>query len=60
VGHYERTTRNRRDTVKLTHNGKTKCMAEWAEDLGVTPQAIRYRLNAGYSIEDIFTKPFRE
>jgi hypothetical protein len=51
--------RNRRDTVFLTFNSQTKCLADWAKELNVTPQALSYRVRNGYSTEDIFTKPFR-
>ena len=52
--------RNRRDTVKLSFAGQTKCLAEWAKDLAVSPQAIAYRLKAGYSVDDALSKPFRK
>lgn len=52
--------RNRRDTVWLTFNGKTKCLADWAETLSVSPQAIGYRLRSGYSVEEALSKPFRK
>lgn len=51
--------RNRRDTVRITFNGKTKCIAEWAKELNVTPQAISYRIKAGYLPKEIIEKPFR-
>ena len=52
--------RNRRDTVWLTFNGKTKCLADWAQTLSVSPQAIGYRLRSGYSVEEALSKPFRK
>lgn len=52
--------RNRRDTVWLTFNGKTKCLADWAQTLSVSPQAIGYRLRSGYSFEEALSKPFRK
>lgn len=52
--------RNRRDTVYLSYKGKKKCIAEWAKELNVSPQAISYRLKAGYSVEEAITKKFRD
>jgi len=36
---------NRRNNVLLTFNGKTKTMAEWAYDIGITKQALFRRIN---------------
>lgn len=51
--------RNRRSNTKITYMGKTKVITEWAEELGVSVQAISYRLKSGYSPEDAVSKPFR-
>lgn len=51
--------RNRRSNTKITYMGKTKVITEWAEELGVSVQAISYRLKSGYSPEDAVAKPFR-
>lgn len=39
---------NRRSNVYLTYNGKTQTMKEWAEELNVPYQTIRYRHTKGY------------
>lgn len=52
--------RNTRNNHFLEHNGNKKCITEWAELLGVTPQAIHYRLRNGYSILEALEKPFRK
>ena len=36
--------RNRRDTKYLTHNGVTKPLAQWAEDLGIKPSTLQQRI----------------
>ena len=36
--------RNRRDTKYLTHNGVTKPLAQWAEDLGIKPSTLKQRI----------------
>lgn len=51
--------RNRRSNTKITYMGKTKVITEWAEELGVSVQAISYRLKSGYSPEDAVSNPFR-
>lgn len=37
--------RNRRNNRLLTHNGKTMCMSEWAEFLGIGTDTLSRRLN---------------
>lgn len=49
------TTRNRR----LTWNGRTMTVTEWARKLGVRSQAIQHRVDRDWTIERIFTQPFR-
>jgi hypothetical protein len=56
---YKEQNRNRRNNTKITVDGETKTISEWAEDIGVSVQAISYRLRVGYSQEDAIKKPFR-
>ena len=49
------TTRSR----YLEWNGERKTVVEWAEELGVRGQALQHRVTRGWSIERIFTQPFR-
>lgn len=49
--------RNRRSVVLLTHDGETKCIAEWAEQLGLRAEAISSRLRRGWSTYDALTTP---
>ena len=41
--------RNRRNNVMLSHDGKTLCLAEWAETTGLPRKVIEYRLKCGWS-----------
>lgn len=50
---------NIRTNVNLTYNGKTQCMAVWAEELGVDRGTLWQRLNKGWSVEKTLTTPFR-
>ena len=49
-------SRNRRTTVLLTFNGKTQTLTEWAAELGLTRQALGYRLRNGWPLERVLTK----
>lgn len=48
---------NRRNNLRLTANGRTQTLAEWAAELGVPKSSIRYRLARGASVEDALFKP---
>jgi len=48
---------NRVDTVMLTIDGETKCIAEWARVSPVSDPAIRARLRAGWPVEDAVFSP---
>lgn len=47
--------RNKQDTFLVEAFGETRSVHDWADDLGITPQAIRYRLKKGWSPEDAVT-----
>ena len=47
-------TRNRggkRATRLYTFNGKTMCIADWAKEIGITPQSLQKRLNKNWPLE---------
>lgn len=47
-------TRNRggkRATRLYTFNNKTMCIADWAKEIGITPQSLQKRLNKGWPLE---------
>lgn len=45
---------NRRTNRFVVHEGKTQTIAQWAEELGMSRQALRYRLDHGWSIKEAF------
>ena len=45
-------TRNRRNVVKLTYNGRTMSCAEWSAELGLAPGTVNNRLHKGYTVEE--------
>ncbi len=47
--------RNKRTNRLLTFNGQTKCIAEWAEEVGIHHDTLRARLNLGWSVERALT-----
>jgi len=48
---------NKRNNVIIEYNGEKLNLAQWAKKLGVNREMIKYRFNAGWSPEDILTKP---
>lgn len=43
--------RNKQKNIFLCYNGKTCCISEWAEKLGINKGTIRARLKRGWSVE---------
>ena len=51
---------NRRDNVWLVVNGEKKIQEEWCSEYGISPQALRYRLDVmGLPVEEALTRPLR-
>jgi len=42
--------RNRRNNRMVTINGRTQCLAAWAEELGINEATLRYRLTRGKTV----------
>lgn len=51
---------NMRTNINLTWNGKTQTVAQWARELGWKKGTFEQRVNAKWSLEDIFNKPVKE
>lgn len=51
--------RNTRRNRMLTLNGRTLCVAEWAERLGMSDATILSRLGRGWSVERALTTPVK-
>lgn len=47
-------SRDRRSNRFLTLKGETLTLAEWAERIGMTPEAISARIKRGYSEDELF------
>ncbi len=48
---------NKRNTLLITYNGETLCIAEWARRVGIQDATLYYRFKRGWSIEDAMTIP---
>ena len=42
--------------VNLTFDGKTQCLSAWARELGMTPSALKFRIDSNWG-DDAFKKP---
>lgn len=49
--------RNKRNNVRVTYNGETHCLSEWAEIFGLKYVTFRQRFYAGWSMEKIANTP---
>jgi hypothetical protein len=47
--------RNKRNNVFLTHDGQTKCLAEWADEIGMDRSTLSLRIKAGWSAAKALT-----
>lgn len=53
--------RNTRANRLLTHNGKTMCVAAWADEVGIPAHVLSLRLNAyGWSVDRALTESVRK
>ena len=52
--------RNRRGVRMVAYEGREQCVAEWAEEIGVSASALRHRLDAGWDTAVALTHPIRE
>lgn len=46
---------NRRNNKLLTHNGQTKTISQWADDIGICRKVIAYRVRAGWAMSDVLS-----
>lgn len=51
--------RNKRNTIKITHNNITLPVVEWAEKADLPYGTLRQRIKSGWSFEDAITTPRR-
>lgn len=51
--------RNKANNRLFTHNGETKCLADWAITAGMNPSTLLARVSAGWDFHAAITKPLR-
>lgn len=51
-------TINRRNTVRVTFNGQTKSLSEWAQERAIPHDALFGRIRNGWTTEEALTVPF--
>ena len=51
--------KNTRRTHKITYNGKTMCLTDWAKELNISRWTLSSRLQRGMSVEEAFTSPVK-
>ena len=51
---------NRRDNRRITFNGVTKTISEWAEQLGTKHQVVSSRLSRGWAEAEALTTPVQK
>ena len=51
----EEQANNRANNRVLEFDGRRQTVAQWAREIGVSKQALRYRILAGWSVEDALT-----
>jgi hypothetical protein len=53
-------SRNSRQSRKIAYAGKTLCVSEWAEVVGIRLTSLRNRLARGWTPERMFTQPLKK
>lgn len=51
--------RNRSHCIELTHNGKTKILRDWAEEIGMSANTLAMRIRAEWSVDRALTTPVK-
>lgn len=52
-------SRNTRRTVRVTHQGKTQCLKDWAIELNLKYKRLQERMLGGLSFEEAISRPTR-
>ena len=56
---HKQQSNNRRDNHIMEFNGESHTVTEWADITGINEATMFNRIKAGWSIEDVITKPVR-
>ena len=55
---FQEQAKNKRTSRYLTYRGRTLIIADWARELGVSRQAVRHRIEAGWDVKSVIETPF--
>ena len=50
---------NMKSNVRVTYQGETHCISEWARRTGIHSTVLSYRIRKGWSIDEVFTVPVK-
>lgn len=53
---HKQQNRNYSRNHMITYNGKTQCIADWADEVGINRATILYRIKAGKTADELFDK----
>lgn len=56
---YKTQANNKSTNHKLTYNGETKTISEWADCMGISQDTLKRRIYYGWSVEKALTTPVR-
>jgi len=51
--------RNRSHNIELTHQGRTMILCDWAEEIGMSANALAMRIRLGWSTERALMQPLK-
>lgn len=54
---YKTQARNRSNTRLIEYNGKSMCLKDWSDELGINYNSLQTRLNNNWTIQDAFEIP---
>jgi hypothetical protein len=57
---WKQQSNNRTNNRYITFGSKTLTCQQWAEEIGIAPGALRYRLNQGWPIGEALYRPLKE
>lgn len=56
-GRVKMTRAQRANGTLLSYDGRTLCLSEWARLLDISRSSLRWRLNAGWTIDEVLSRP---
>lgn len=57
---YEEQSKNKRNNIVVTWNGKTQVLKDWCRELSLDYRTIKARFHKGWDIDRMFTEPIKK